>query len=237
MRFMRLLSGLFIRVKRVGPVEYRSNPAETASKSMLPEGVERRFHASKVELRAAKDGKGPGQISGYAATFEQMSCDMGGWYEKLAKGAFDHVLQDDCRCLRNHNDESILGRISAGTLEWIQDEYGLWFTCDLPDTQAGRDTAESVRRRDIQGCSFQFSIAEGGEEWDFAGPTAVRTITRVGKMYDVGPVTFPAYESTRVDMRSFNVARAARDVARAEKVRQSISRAKARLRLAAASLQ
>lgn len=224
-------------------IELRSSPpSREPARSELPPGVERRHVTASVELRAAKDGKGPGTIAGYAATFNTSSVDLGGFVERLSPGAFSAVLEDDCRCLRNHNDEAILGRSTAGTLRLEQDATGLRFECDLPDTTAGRDTAESIRRKDITGCSFAFTIADGGQSWDFTSEMAVRTITKIGRLYDVGPVCYPAYESTRVDMRSFDAAKAARaaNVLPAapdpEQVRQSLSLAKARQRLAEALL-
>jgi uncharacterized protein len=221
-----------------GPREARSGPRESA-RSELPAGVERRFVGTTVELRAAKDGKGPGTLVGYAATFDQSSVDLGGFIESIAPGAFSNVLEDDCRCLRNHCDESLLGRTTAGTLRLSQDSVGLHYECDLPDTTVGRDTAELVRLKNITGCSFQFTIADGGQTWDFAGSygdgMAKRTITKIGRLYDVGPVTFPAYESTKVDMRSFDAAKASRPPS-PEQVRATLSRLKARQRFAEASV-
>jgi uncharacterized protein len=214
--------------------ELRSQPARS-DRALTDPSLERRFVPSSLELRAAKDGKGPGTIVGYAATFNQSSVDLGGFVETLAPGAFSSVLADDCRCLRNHGDDNILGRTTAGTLRLEQDTDGLRYECDLPDTSHGRDTAESIRRKDITGCSFQFTVADGGAQWDFAGPMAKRTITKVGRLYDVGPVTFPAYESTRVDMRSLEAAKAQDEALRTLISQESLTNAKARQRLAEAS--
>lgn len=199
-----------------------------------PAGVERRFVAHPVEIRASD--KGPGKIRGYAANFDAYSVDLGGFREKLAPGCFRDCLAagDDPRCLRNHDDNMLLGRRSAGTLALDEDSEGLVFECELPDTQAGRDTAESIRRRDITGCSFQFTIAEAS--WDFSVEVPLRTVTRVGKLYDVGPVTFPAYESTSVDMRSFEAAKALHAPSAPNPIQISTSQAKARQRLAEALL-
>ncbi len=201
---------------------------------IVPAGVERRFIARPVEIRASE--KGPGKIRGYAANFGTYSVDLGGFRERLARGCFRDCLAagDDPRCLRNHDDNMLLGRRSAGTLALDEDDEGLVFECDLPDTQNGRDTAELIRRRDITGCSFQFTIAEAS--WDFSLEVPLRTVTRVGKLYDVGPVTFPAYESTSVDMRSFEAAKALHIPALALRVQKSISQAKARQRQAEALL-
>lgn len=177
---------------------------------------------------------------GYAAKFNKMSANLGGFVEKLAPGAFDDVLTDDVRCLRNHMDDNLLGRTSSGTLELTLNSVGLKYEVDLPDTQTGRDTAEMVRRGDMTGSSFQFQIAPDGDSWDWSGVMPVRTVTRLSRLYDVAPVTNPAYEDTEVDMRAFQSALEARNACEAEKlrlekVRLSIYLAKARLRLAAAS--
>ncbi len=170
---------------------------------MSTDGRERRFIGTTVEVRASKRGDGIGVLRGYSAKYNEMSLDLGGWFERIAPGAFLAVLQDDCRCLFNHRSEAILGRSSAGTLQLKDDDVGLYYECDLPDTQCGRDTRVSVARRDITGCSFAFTVAPDGEEWDFNSQVAVRTIKRFARLYDVGPVTYPAYESTEVDARSF----------------------------------
>src|SRR6185295_11760977 len=107
-----------------------------------------------------------GQMVGYAAKYDKLSQDLGGFLEKLAPGCFNDVMEDDTRCLRNHDDDNLLGRTASGTLELILDKIGLMYACELPDTQVGRDTAEMIRRGDMSGSSFQFSIAMDGQNWD-----------------------------------------------------------------------
>jgi hypothetical protein len=200
-------------------------------------GLERRVFEGELELRASKSGKGPGQIVGYAAKFNKRSQDLGGFLEDLAEGCFDDVMDDDCRCLRNHIDDNLLGRTASGTLELTLDKVGLMYTCDLPNTQVGQDTAESIRRGDLSGSSFQFRIAQGGDVWNFDGPKPVRTVTRISRLYDVSAVTDPAYLDTSVDMRSFEAALESRKAfEEAEKVRRYLYIAKARLWLGAAQL-
>lgn len=203
-------------------------PTETAA------GPERRVLLARLELRAAKDGSNsPGTIVGYGARFNEPSLDLGGFRETLAPGCFRACLGDDVRCLRNHKEDVLLGRAASGTFRMTEDAEGLLYECDLPDTTHGRDTAESVRRGDMSGCSFSFRTAPQGDQWsmDDAGGI-VRTVNKVLRLYDVGPVTFPAYESTRVDVRSLEYAR---DII-ADRVKRSLSLAKARQRLAAALL-
>lgn len=199
------------------------------------DGRERRFIASGVSVRASKRGDGIGLLSGYAAKYGKSSVDLGGFLEVLAPGCFRSVMADDCRCLFDHRSEAILGRTTAGTLELVDDDEGLSFNCDLPDTSAGRDVRTSIKRRDITGCSFAFTVAEDGDTWDFNSAVAVRTIVRIARLYDVGPVTYPAYESTEVDARSLERALQKRSLLPGNPVSVSLSLANARLRLAAAS--
>ncbi len=167
--------------------------------------MERRYENSAlapvIEERA-EGSKGPGKISGYASLYNS-PYDMGWFTEVIARGAFKDVLNDDVRALFNHDSNLILGRSKAGTLKIEEDDMGLKYTIDLPDTQLGRDLAESVRRGDINQSSFAFSIE--AEEWtglDAQGGKTVRTITKMKGLYDVSPVTYPANPDTTVAKRS-----------------------------------
>jgi uncharacterized protein len=214
----------------------RAFPALMAGSNSGSPFLERRVIECQVELRAAKRGNGPGQLVGYAAKYNSLSQDLGGFFERLAPGCFADVMGGDTCCLRNHDDDNLLGRTAAGTLELGSDDAGLLYYCELPNTSVGRDTAELVGRGDMRGSSFQFSIAMEGASWDWDGPSPLRTITKVGRLYDVAPVTNPAYLDTTVDMRSFQAALEARDAKRAEAALHSLSLARARLRFAEAPL-
>lgn len=153
-------------------------------------------------LRASADGKG---ITGYAAVFKQLSEDLGGFREMVMPGAFDRCLRGgpDVRCLFNHDPNVVLGRTKSGTLRLSADGNGLKFNCDIPDTQAGRDVRESIRRGDIDQCSFGFFV--NGQNWreekDAAGnPQTIRELTDV-ELLDVSPVTYAAYPQTSVSAR------------------------------------
>jgi HK97 family phage prohead protease len=168
----------------------------------LPVELERRALAATVELRQAPGGStSPGMMKGYAAVFGRLSEDLGGFYEEVAPGAFDRAIRDtDVLCLRNHEPEALLGRMSAGTLRLSTDTKGLMFECELPNTTTGRDTAEMIRRGDMKGCSFSFGVR--AEEWNWhTGAQPIRTLRDVD-MADVGPVTTPAYRDTSVALRS-----------------------------------
>lgn len=159
---------------------------------------ERRTLKEVVEARAEGEGR---KLSGYGAVFNQRTDIMGLFDEQIAPGAFrDAIGRDDVRALFNHDPNYVLGRSSAGTLSMAEDARGLRYDIDPPDTQVGRDVVTLVARGDVQGSSFSFEVEE--ETWDYPqdGGKPTRTIVRA-KLYDVGPVTFPAYEQTTVSAR------------------------------------
>ena len=140
-----------------------------------------------------------GTLSGYAALFRSPSVDLGGFVEEIEPGAFkDTVGADDIRALVDHESHLILGRNRSGTLELHEDETGLAMSIALPDTSMGRDIAVSVGRGDVFGCSFSFQTIE--DDWHMVDGMPRRTLKKV-RLYDVGPVTFPAYPDTSVAVR------------------------------------
>ena len=160
--------------------------------------------------QASDNDDGPGTVTGYAAVFYD-EADPGTEYklwsdrnfeavERIAPGAFSRACReaDDCRALVNHDPNLLLGRTSSGTLRITEDQRGLRYDVDLPDTTIARDLAVSVERGDINGSSFGFVVES--ESWDETKNddgtvSAVRTIRSV-RLLDVGPVTYPAYSAT-----------------------------------------
>ena len=166
--------------------------------------IERRIAESgplKIERRSG-DAAGV-TIRGYAAVFDKYSNNLGGFREIIQPGAFADVLENDIRALFNHDPNHVLGRTLSGTLRVFQDDSGLGYEVDLPDTQTARDLAISIERGDVTQSSFAFTIAPGGATWgedDEVGTT--RTITKFARLYDVSPVTYPAYPDATVAARS-----------------------------------
>jgi len=157
------------------------------------------------EFRVDTDD-GVKRISGYAAVFNKWSEDLGWFREKIAPGAFADALEkSDTVALFNHDSNLVLGRTSNGTLRLKEDEVGLHMEVDLPDTQAANDLYKLVERGDIKQQSFGFIVEEN--EWRYGknGELDERTITRVSDLFDVSPVTYPAYPDTSVAKRSFDI--------------------------------
>lgn len=159
---------------------------------------EQRLHES-TDLQVRADGDGGPTLVGYAAVFNRYSSNLGGFVERIAPGAFAKTIQEaDIRHLLNHDANVVLGRNRAGTLRLAEDTTGLRYEVDLPDTQAARDLAESVRRGDITGSSFAFRVVgDDGDEWGLTEDDfPLRTIKQAA-LYDTSTVTYPAYPSTQ----------------------------------------
>lgn len=174
---------------------------------MSAKTIERRFlrgATSPIEVRAGE--KGGAVLSGYASVFFKAS-DPGtryelwdGYEERIMPGAFDRAMrEDDVRGLVNHDPNQLLGRTKSGTMRLSVDDKGLRYEIDVPDTADGRDTVTKIRRGDLDGSSFAFVTTD--EEWVKEGGTHVRNVKGV-QLFDVGPVTYPAYEATTADARS-----------------------------------
>ena len=169
--------------------------------------MERRsFEWDDIEIREDGDGKEP-VLRGYVARFNDLSDDLGGFVEKIQRGAFQKTINDqaDVRFLLNHDPNIILGRTRAGTLEIRERTGGLWIENTLPDTQQARDITVSVKRGDITQGSFGFKTVN--DKWDEEAEPIVRTLQEV-KLFDVSLVTFPAYPDTSVSARFSTVAEA-----------------------------
>lgn len=170
---------------------------------------ERRFtdhNTARLSVEQRDDGK-RSVIAGYGAVFYSAS-DAGTEYrlwddfrERIMPGAFDRALRDrhDVRGLFNHDANQLLGRSAAGTMRLSVDQTGLRYEIDLPDTQLGRDLRELLERGDITGSSFAFAATR--VVWIEERDLTIRQVEEVD-LYDVGPVTFPAYEATTAGVRS-----------------------------------
>lgn len=170
---------------------------------VIKDSIERRA-VGEVRADAAEF-----KLCGYAANFNVESKPMGGgdFVEVIQRGAFTRSLKkgDDVVCLFNHDANRVLGRRSAGTLDVKEDSKGLYFSCQLDENNSEHcDLYASVKRGDINQCSFAFSVAPNGQNWQETnatdGPLYRRVLTDVN-LIDVSAVTYPAYPATQVDAR------------------------------------
>lgn len=154
------------------------------------------------EMRAVKKKDEPAKIVGYAARFNQLSDVLGNFREQIAPGFFDGIEGDDVRALFNHDPNYVLGRSTTGTLKLSQDADGLAVEITPPDAQWARDLMVSIDRGDVSQMSFAFTVAENGDKWEKVEGNWIRTLVRKGSVYDVSPVTYPAYPQTSAAVRS-----------------------------------
>jgi len=162
----------------------------------LNERVLERRVLGRAEFRIAPDGK---RIEGHAAVFNSPTSLP--WFdEQVAPGAFAKSIQEsDVRALFNHDPNYVLGRNKAGTLELSEDSTGLLYRVTPPDAQWARDLMESMRRGDVSQSSFGFRTMK--DSWDATKDPVLRTLNEV-QLFDVSPVTYPAYEDTDCGLRS-----------------------------------
>ena len=169
----------------------RNKPLQKEVKDIWTKNITMEKRYFNIDTRTEKREDGSTTITGHAAVFNQMSSDLGGFREIIAPDAFSDVLNDDVRALVNHDPNLLLARTSSGTLKLEQTEKGLSFGFDVPDTTYGRDLIISMERGDITQSSFAFTIED--DSWETTEDGEVRTINKVKQLYDVSPVTYPAY--------------------------------------------
>jgi HK97 family phage prohead protease len=172
-----------------------------------------------IQLRAKGDEENK-NLEGYASVFYDGTPETeyqlwDGAVERIDKAAFDNAIKnDDIRALMNHDPNLILGRNKAGTLTLEVDSVGLKYLIDVPDTQAGNDTRTSIERGDVSGSSFSFMPTV--VEWSDDGDKEIRLIKEV-QLFDVGPVTFPAYTAASAYARDSEPAKEEHDNIKSER--------------------
>lgn len=164
--------------------------------------AERRFTSVPVEIRAAGEKR---TIGGYAAKFDRMSQNLGGFVERIDARAFNKSRGDGWPGVfarYNHDDNMVLGTSRAGTLRLGIDEVGLTYEVDMPQSRA--DVYELVQRGDVAQSSFAFIVPQNGDDWTTSDQGfPMRTLLSV-RLLDVAPVNTPAYEDTSVGTRSID---------------------------------
>ncbi|HUU33002.1 MAG TPA: HK97 family phage prohead protease [Vicinamibacterales bacterium] len=184
--------------------------------------AERRFATGKVAVEAearASDGSEKPVIRGIAAVYYdgteatefQLWADT---YERIMPGSFTRAIaEDDVRGLFNHMSSAVLGRTRAKTMSLKDEAKGLAYKIWPPDTQWGRDTVTSIQRGDVTGSSFAFLVTD--EVWRKETPPGTKKTKNIREilgveLFDVGPVTYPAYPTTSAGARAERYALARR---------------------------
>ena len=160
--------------------------------------AERRFTSVPVEIRAAADKP---TIGGYAAKFDRMSQNLGGFVERIEPTFFNKSRGDGwpgVLARYNHDDNMLLGTTGAGTLRLGIDEIGLTYDVEPPASRA--DVLELVKRGDVRQSSFAFIAYE--DDWTTSDQGFPQRSLVSGRLMDVAPVNSPAYLDTSVGLRS-----------------------------------
>jgi Escherichia/Staphylococcus phage prohead protease len=186
----------------------------------------RTFPLQGVEFRDSPDGGL--HITGYASVFGQPSEDLGGYTERIQRGAFKHALaaNPDVVLLQNHDSNRVLARTSSGTLSLRETPQGLHVDAEAGDTTYARDLRVAMQRGDVSQMSWAFTVAKDGETWDKVGNESRVTVTAIERLFDVSIVTQPAYPQTSATMRSRD-ARRERKAALLKKAEASLEQARA----------
>ena len=182
---------------------------------------ERRAFLGTIEARMQEGQELPVEVRGVAAVINQAT-DLGFAEEIISEGAFNEVLSDDVRVLGNHDPNQVLGRTASGTAKVFLTESGELGYSFTPDYENPTHVSwvRSIMRGDITQSSFAFTVPKGGSEWRSSekyGVNGMRVINKIERLYDVSPVTYPAYEGTAVSARDLQAAKDERELIDAEK--------------------
>lgn len=162
--------------------------------------IERRVMLSEVETRST--GENQRVIVGYAYKFGARSQNLGGFREQVLEGAGAESLGlDDIRALKNHDPNLILGRNRADTLHLEEDSTGLLYEIHADERQSYvRDLMISIERGDVTQSSFGFRVLPDGDTWTYdESDFPLRSISKM-QLFDVSPVTYPAYTSSEASI-------------------------------------
>ena len=196
------------------------------------------IRAFNFEVRADQNEEHGHFLSGTPIVFDSRT-DLGWYDEIIAPGALDEADLKDVRFLINHNTDMIpLARSrnnnerSTMQLEVTEDGMNIRVDLDVENNSEAKSLYSAVERGDLDGMSFMFTVDR--DAWydpDSDHPT--RTIEKLGKVFEVSAVTFPAYEATTISARGLDEAlesaRLSLDSAKAE--RKAIEAHKQKIRI------
>lgn len=161
----------------------------------------RTLPVKSTNLRAVANSDGTTTVQGRAIVFNQPSQPLP-FLEYIDPHALDDVDFSHTLLLYGHDFNQILARADAGSLSVHIDNQGLTFKATLPDTTLAHDTRENISAGNVQGCSFGFKIADGGDYWDTATDgTALHFVTKIETVDELTLTPIPAYTQTSVQVQ------------------------------------
>ena len=195
---------------------------------------EREFRNMDLRVLEEQNEENEYYVEGYASTFEPyvlFTIDGVDYSERIEPTAFDNADLTDV-VFRVDHEGPVYARTSAGTVELWHDEHGLGQKTNLGMTQRARELFADIKAGNYPKMSFAFSVAEGGDSYD--RETHTRTISRIAKVYDVSPVSFPANPGTELSVSTrdyFNGVIEAEKAERLEEERRERQKQKIRILL------
>lgn len=173
------------------------------------DNAERRFFVAPVTIETREGETESHDVVGHAALYGKRANIGNMFEEEIDKGAFDDILNDDVRCLFNHDPNYVLARSTngKGTLSLTVDELGFRYSYKTPNRSYALDLEDAIRTGDISQSSFAFKVKE--DVWtERSGDIPLRSIKKFERIYDVAPVTYPAYQDATVGKRSLEAFKA-----------------------------
>ena len=173
----------------------------------MPIKPEREYRS--MELRAAEQTEDKNYIvDGYATTFDSpYELYRNGKYivmEQVDRHAFDDAYTEDTIFQYDHSG-MVYARTRNNTLKLETNDHGLKVTADLSSTEASRGVWDAIDKGLIDRMSFAFTVTGDSydeEEQDNGDIILTRTIKKIGRLYDVSAVSFPANEQTSISART-----------------------------------
>ena len=187
---------------------------------------------NKVEIRCElRSENGGRRISGKAISFDTQSNDIG-FIEILHRGCISQELIDSSNIvfLYNHDYNQVIARANKGkgTLNIDLRDDGVYFDLEVPNTTMGNDLLENIRLGNITQCSFGFNYAneEGAYKDEKIGDVWYRNVYKIGKLYDLSAVTYPAYDDTYVNARMQERSKMEDKLKETEEIQEKVSEEK-----------
>ena len=149
------------------------------------------------------------ELEGYALKFNNQTLigsEAYGFREVIDSKALDETDMKKVPLKYNHEGSYLLlASTKNESLSLEIDKIGLKFKATLINTSSNRDVYLSVKEGLLSECSFAFTIAPGGQEWDWELEVPLRKINKIDRLYDIAIVDIPAYSDTSVSARSLEL--------------------------------
>lgn len=161
-----------------------------------------------VEVKIRQDNKedgAPRGVAGLGLVYNRETELWPGYRETIRKDAFKESLERDrdrpVKSYFNHNPNFVLATTESNPpLTVMNTDEGVFYNAEIPDTSYGRDLVENLKRKNVQGSSFAFAV-DKDRTWEDEEGVFHREIIK-GEIYELGPVTDPAYIQAPASLRS-----------------------------------